>query len=174
MVAHATGSVSLAQQNLGAYWTLGSAELLRRLDSTDQGLSSAAAADRLRRFGRNQLKEEQAFSRMRILWKQVRSPLLLLLVFAAGVSAATGEWTDAVIVGAIVLVVGIGYKRECSAEVAVAALRARVKTRGNVLRPPADAGAARGGGFGGHRASFRGQHRSSGRSPARSHGLSRE
>jgi Mg2+-importing ATPase len=59
----------------------------------------------------------------------------LLLLFAAGISAATREWTDALIVLAIVLAtVGIGYKREYSAQAAASALRARVKTRSMVLR----------------------------------------
>ena len=61
---------------------------------------------------------------------QLRSPLLLLLVFAAGASALTGEWVDAAIVLAIVVAsVGIGYSREYRAQAAAAALRARVQTR---------------------------------------------
>jgi Mg2+-importing ATPase len=56
-------------------------------------------------------------------------------VFAAGASAATGQWVDAVIVLAIVLVsAGIGYSREYDAEAAVAALRARVQTRATAIR----------------------------------------
>ena len=33
-----------------------------------------------------------------MLWNQLRSPLLLLLLFAAGASVVTGEWVDAAIV----------------------------------------------------------------------------
>jgi Mg2+-importing ATPase len=123
------------QQTIGTYWAIEPAELLGRLDTTDHGVSSAVAADRLRRFGKNQLKEERPFTRTRVLWNQIRSPLLLLLLFAAVVSGVSGEWTDALIVSAIVLAtVGIGYKREYSAQSAAAALRVRVKTRANVLR----------------------------------------
>jgi len=117
------------------YWALEPAELLRRLESTDQGVSSDVAADRLRRFGKNQLKEERPLTRTRVLWNQVRSPLLLLLLFAAAVSAVSGEWGDALIVGTIILAtVGFGYKREYHAQAAAAALRVRVKTRAKVLR----------------------------------------
>lgn len=57
--------------------------------------------------------------------RQLSSPLLLLLVFAAVVAAATGEWADAAIVLSILFAsVAIGYRREYSAQTAVAALRA--------------------------------------------------
>ena len=120
---------------LGAYWAIEPAELLRRLQSAAEGLSSAEARGRLRTFGRNELREERHLSRLRVLWNQIRSPLLLLLLFAAAVSVATGEWGDAAIVLAIVLAtVAIGYRREYSAQAAAAALRARVKTQAKVLR----------------------------------------
>jgi Mg2+-importing ATPase len=121
--------------HLGSYWALEPDELARRLRSRPEGLSSAEAADQLRRFGRNELKEEHRLSRLGVLWNQARSPLLLLLVFAAAVSAVTGEWADAAIVLVIVLAtVAIGYQREYSAHAAAAALRARVTTRASVLR----------------------------------------
>ena len=48
--------------------------------------------------------------------RQLRSPLLLLLVFAAGASVLTGEWLDASIVLTIVIAtVAVGYSRECRA-----------------------------------------------------------
>lgn len=118
-----------------AFWAVETADLLERLHAGPEGLSSADAADRLREFGRNELKEERRLSRLGVVWNQIRSPLLLLLFFAAAVSAVTGEWSDALIVLTIVLAsVGVGYKREYRAQAAVAALRARVKTRANVLR----------------------------------------
>jgi Mg2+-importing ATPase len=118
-----------------AWWSVEPAELLRRLGSSPDGLSSEAAAERLREYGRNELREEQKLSRLRVLWNQVRSPLLLLLVFAAVASLLSGEWTDAAIVLTIVVAtVGVGYTREHSAQRAVAELRARVKTLAKVLR----------------------------------------
>jgi magnesium-transporting ATPase (P-type) len=66
---------------------------------------------------------------------QFRSPLLLLLVFAAAASALTGEWADASIVLLIVAgTAGTGYSREYSAETAAAALGARLRTHTTVLR----------------------------------------
>jgi Mg2+-importing ATPase len=124
-----------APSRIESYWTLDPAALFRCLRSTSNGLSSDAAQARLKVYGRNELREQRPLSRLRTLWNQLRSPLLLLLLFAAGISAVTGEWTDALIVSVIVLAtVVIGYRREYSAQAAASALRARVKTRSTVLR----------------------------------------
>jgi Mg2+-importing ATPase len=108
---------------------------LKKLGSSPDGLSSADAERRLAECGRNELRESQPLSRLRVLWGQLRSPLLLLLVFAAAASSLTGQWLDAVIVIAIVLAtVAIGYSREYGAQAAAATLRARVQVRANAIR----------------------------------------
>jgi Mg2+-importing ATPase len=120
---------------LEAYWSLPDGEVARLVESGPQGLSSAQAAERLRTFGPNEIREQRPLSRLRVLWSQLRSPLLLLLIFAAGAAALTREWVDAVIVLTIVVAtVGIGYSREYSAQAAAAALRARLSTRATALR----------------------------------------
>ena len=103
--------------------------------SASAGLSSAEATQRLQRIGHNVVGEFEGLTRLGVLWNQVKSPLLLLLVFAAVASMATGEWTDAAIVIAIVVVsVGIGYSREYRAQSAAAELRAKVQVHASVLR----------------------------------------
>jgi P-type Mg2+ transporter len=117
------------------YWSADADVLLQRLGSTREGLSASEAAKRLREYGPNQVREQRRLSRTRVLLNQIRNPLLLVLVFAAGASAITGEWVDAFIVLLIVFAtVGIGYGREYQAETAAAALQARVRTRSRVLR----------------------------------------
>jgi Mg2+-importing ATPase len=74
-------------------------------------------------------------SRLDVVVRQIRSPLLLLLVFAAGAAVLSGEWLDATIVLFIVVVtVGIGYSREYGAQAAAARLQARLHGRTSVLR----------------------------------------
>ncbi|HET7156725.1 MAG TPA: HAD-IC family P-type ATPase, partial [Hyphomicrobiaceae bacterium] len=125
----------ISNPEYGTYWALQTVDLMRQLRSTPEGLSSADAGERLREYGPNELRERHPLSRLRVLFKQVRSPLLLLLVFAAAASALSGEWLDSAIVLTIVIAtVGIGYSREFSAQSAVAALRARVRVRTTVLR----------------------------------------
>ena len=76
------------REALGAYWAREPVELLRQLAASDRGLSSAAAEDRLRQFGRNELVTARPLSRARVLWNQVRSPLLLGRAVLPGMRAA--------------------------------------------------------------------------------------
>jgi Mg2+-importing ATPase len=117
------------------HWAVEPGELLRRLETGFGGLSSAEAVRRRRASGPNRLKPERRLSRSRVLLRQLRNPLLLLLVFAAGVSLLTAEWTDAGIVIVILAAsVGVGYQREYTAQAAANALRARIVTRATVMR----------------------------------------
>jgi Mg2+-importing ATPase len=117
------------------FWALTPDDLGARITSGPGGLSSEEAARRLRVYGRNELRAERDMSRLVVCLRQLRSPLLLLLVFAAAASAFTGEWLDAAIVLTIVVAtVAVGYSREYSAQTAAAALRERVRTRTTVLR----------------------------------------
>src|SRR5688572_13973808 len=120
---------------LGAYWARSPAAIAAELGVGLAGLTTDAAARRLARYGTNELKPRRGAARARVLWRQVRSPLVLLLVFAAGASSLTGEWADAGIVAAIlVATVGVGYHREHRAETAVAALLDRVRLTAAVVR----------------------------------------
>jgi Mg2+-importing ATPase len=101
----------------------------------DGGLGSAEAARRLRQWGRNELHASRAPGRLRVLVRQLASPLLLLLVFAAAVSAATQAWLDATIVVSILLASTVlGAIREHGAETAAAALRSRIDARVTAIR----------------------------------------
>jgi Mg2+-importing ATPase len=118
-----------------AYWALDGDALLRRLQTTPDGLSGAEAARRLRDVGPNQIQPRTRLTRTRVLLNQLRNPLLLVLVFAAAASALTGVWVDAHIVLAIVFAsVGVGYAREYRAEAAAADLQARIRSRARTLR----------------------------------------
>ncbi len=117
------------------YWAVATGELLASLGSTAGGLSSREASVRLEQHGRNELVREEAHSRLGSLYDQVKSPLLLLLLFAVVVSWLSHERTDAAIVLVIVVAtVWFGYSRDRSTEAALLALRNRVRERACVLR----------------------------------------
>ena len=117
------------------YWSVAQEALIERLGSSPEGLSGAEAAARLRALGPNRLRSASPHTKWHVLLAQVKSPLLLLLLFAAAISALTGEWVDAVIVLLIVAAsAGLSFSREWSAHSAVAALQVLVRTRARVLR----------------------------------------
>jgi P-type Mg2+ transporter len=85
------------------------------------GLSSEEAAERLRKFGPNVLGTHRVCATA-VLLRQVRNPILVLLLGAALVSGLTGGGTNALIIAMIVaLSIGLGFFNEYRAEVAMAA-----------------------------------------------------
>jgi Mg2+-importing ATPase len=120
--------------DLAAAAGLSPAEALARLGSGPGGLSSAAAADRLRRLGPNALGTHRVHATA-VLLRQIRNPILILLLGAALVSGLTGGGTNALIIAVIVaLSVGLGFFNEYRAEVAMAALRAKIRQEAEVRR----------------------------------------
>ena len=86
--------------------------VLDRLGSSQSGLSSAEAAARLTAFGPNAVRSHHA-NAWAVLGRQLRSPLLWLLLAAALVSAFVGEGADALIIAVIVgCSVGLGFANE--------------------------------------------------------------
>jgi Mg2+-importing ATPase len=117
------------------YWALPPQALIEALETTPGGLSEEEAARRLARYGGNELEEARRPSRLSTIWQQVKSPLVLLLLVAAVISAFTGSWTDAAIVLTIVCAsVLLGYSREYRSQVAISRLHERISILVKVLR----------------------------------------
>lgn len=109
-------------------------EVLARLGSRPDGLTTDEAAVRLRRYGGNILSTHKVRA-SRVLLRQVRNPVLVLLLGAALVSGLTGGGTNAVIIAVIVaLSVGLGFFNEYRAEVAMSSLRGKIRHDTTVVR----------------------------------------
>lgn len=117
------------------FWSHPPEELFRTLESSPNGLSSAAAQARLAQFGPNTLKAKQQETPLALFANQFKSPLVLILVFAALVSLVTGEWIDATIILLIVVASAmLGFVQEYNAGNAVEKLRSQVRLKVTVER----------------------------------------
>ena len=124
-----------ASATLATYWTLTAEQLTAALHTTNNGIQQIDAESRIKQYGPNALKAQRQTSAIGLLLRQFRSPLVLILIFAAIVSAFVGEWTDAIIVLAVVLgSTLLGFVQEYRASNAVEKLRSQVTIKSNVLR----------------------------------------
>ena len=99
------------------------------------GLSSAEARKRLEYLGPNELKEKPRPSLFQMLLAQFKNFLIILLIVASVVSAALGEYTDAAMIMAIVILNSIlGVIQESRAEQALAALKKMAAPSAKVIR----------------------------------------
>ena len=76
---------------------------LRHLATSPEGLTTSEARRRLVRYGPNQLAEAPPPSFWSKLWEQFNNFVVWLLIVAAVVSAALGDWVEAAAIMAIVI-----------------------------------------------------------------------
>jgi Ca2+-transporting ATPase len=99
------------------------------------GLTAAEAAQRLERHGANALPEPPPSSLLAVFGRQFKSPLIYLLLFAAGLALALDEHTDAIVILVVVVLNAlIGAFQEGRAERAVHALRQLTQHKARVVR----------------------------------------
>jgi Mg2+-importing ATPase len=117
------------------FWSVSSSELLQQLQTTPQGLRSDEVQQRLLRYGSNLLKPKKKSDALTLLIAQFKSPIILILIFAAGLSFFLRNPIDAVIILVIVLVSGfLGFWQERGAVNAVEKLLAIVQIKATVVR----------------------------------------
>ncbi|OZB85976.1 MAG: magnesium-translocating P-type ATPase [Microbacterium sp. 13-71-7] len=105
----------------------GVAQVLAECGSIESGLSPDDARERLSRQGPNAIRSRRARP-WRVLGRQLRSPIVLMLFGTAIVAGFVGDATDAVVIGAILLLsVGLGFVNEFRAERAADAMHDRLR-----------------------------------------------
>lgn len=126
--------VNSAPNAPGTFWSDELPELLRRFRSQDPGLSSADAAQRLAELPKRRIRSKHE-SAIRLFLSQLKSPITIILILAAVLSAFLGDASDAIIIVGIILVSSLlGFWQEFSAAGAVEKLLAMVSVKSVVLR----------------------------------------
>jgi Mg2+-importing ATPase len=124
----------MSQQTPG-FWSVPAADLLRQLQSDPEGLTGQEARERLARYGANLLKPRKRSDAFTLLISQFKSPIILILLFATGMSFFLHDPVDASIILAIVLASGLlGFWQERGAANAVEKLLAIVQIKAKAIR----------------------------------------
>jgi len=120
---------------MDSFCQLSQVEAFARLGCNEHGLSSGEARSRLKKYGRNTIRTNTGNSACRLFLSQFKSPVTLLLIVAALLSAGLGDVADTVIILIIVLISScLGFWQEKGAANAVSALLKLVRLHCDVLR----------------------------------------
>lgn len=119
-----------------------SARVLEGLGSSEQaGLTAAAAAERLAKYGPNKLDEEEPTPMWIRFFQQMADPMVIMLIVAAAISAITGfiqgepDFADVIIIMAVVIInSALGVIQEAKSEEALAALQEMSAAQSKVIR----------------------------------------
>lgn len=117
------------------YWSQPADQLMKKLGSGEQGFTSQAARQILSQIGPNTLETKSRDTALGLFMNQFKSPIVLILLFATVISAFVQDWTDAVIILAIVFGSAmLSFIQEHNASQAAAKLKAQVNVKAKVLR----------------------------------------
>jgi len=118
-----------------AFWSISAADMLKNLESVKEGLTGNEAKKRLALYGVNLLKPQKRSDVLTLLVSQFKSPIILILFFATGLSFFLHDPVDAFIILSIVIVSGLlGFWQERGASNAVEKLLSIVQIKAAVLR----------------------------------------
>jgi len=117
------------------FWHLSKEEALAQLSTSQGGLDEQEAAKRKKEYGANTIKTGSQSSVILLFLSQFKSPVTILLIIAALLSAGLGDVADTVIILIIVLISSfLGFWQEKGAANAVSELLKMVQLHCAVLR----------------------------------------
>ncbi len=110
---------------MNEFYQIEAERILQELETDkDQGLSGQVVQARLDKYGFNELVETGKKSPWRIIWEQLTSIMVVILIVAAVISLVLGEYLDVIVITAIILInAAIGFQQEYKAEEAMSALK---------------------------------------------------
>ena len=124
---------AIDELELGAAWSHGQvasaplSDVVRKLGTSTEGLSSVEARTRRTRFGPNSVRKHR-INAIGVLGRQLNNAMLWLLAGTAAVSFFLGDSTQAIIILVILAAsIGLGFVNEYRAERTAAALHERVR-----------------------------------------------
>ena len=110
-------------------------ETMKAVESARTGLTSAQAAERLERFGKNALAEGKKKSGLQVFLEQFKDLLVVILLVAAVISAVSGNLESTIVIFAVLILNAIlGTVQHFKAEKSLESLKAMSSPTAKVLR----------------------------------------
>ena len=116
-------------------WSQDVEVVLQALGSRIDGLSHIEARERFLRDGKNEITMRPRATLWGILFGQLLSPLIVILLFAGGITLYLEEWLEAAVIFiAVAINVALSTYQEYGAERTIAALQSYIKNRATAVR----------------------------------------
>ncbi len=110
-------------------------ECLENLKSSLKGLSIGEVRKRREKFGPNELEQEKPLGKLVILFEQIKSPLIYILLIAGAIAFLLDERVDAIVIlSAVFINTVIGFIQENKASQALAKLKKMIEHKALVVR----------------------------------------
>ena len=120
---------------LSSFWHISADDAVKQLSCSIDGLTEKEAAERLKEYGPNTIKTGTGASAVLLFLSQFKSPVTLLLIIAALLSAGLGDVADTLIILTIVIISSLlGFWQEKGAADAVKELLKMVQLHCTILR----------------------------------------
>ena len=117
------------------FWTYETKDMLKELNTDENGLSSQEAGERADKYGQNILEERKSSSNIEMFINQFKSPIIIILIFAAVLSIFLKDYSDGIIILIIIMISAVlSYSHESKANNAVKKLLSSVSVKSSVLR----------------------------------------
>ena len=117
------------------FWTYESKDMLKKLNTDENGLSGREAEKRIDKYGQNILEERRSSSNLEMFINQFKNPIIIILIFAAFLSIFLKDYTDGIIILIIIMISSLlSYSHESKANNAVKKLLSSVSVTSSVLR----------------------------------------
>ena len=114
---------------------MNSGQVVQYLQTRFEGLTDREANERLTVYGFNKIKAEKGISKAAIFVKQMKEPLIIILLVATTISAFVGALVDAIIIIAIIILsIVVGFIQEFRSEKAIEALKKMTAATCRVIR----------------------------------------
>ena len=124
----------MIEKNL-PYWSKTSSEILKILETTELGLTSQDAENRIDKFGANKLKPRKKRGKIFLFLSQFKNPIILILLSTAILSFVLQDAIDGLIIIIILFISSfLGFWQEMNATIAIEKLLSIVNIKIKVLR----------------------------------------
>ena len=117
------------------FWSYDLNDILKQLNTGEDGLSSREAQERIDKYGQNILEERKSSSNIEMFINQFKNPIIIILIFAAVLSIFLKDYSDGIIILIIIMISAfLSYNHESKANNAVKKLLSSVSVKSSVLR----------------------------------------